>query len=126
MLERIRGELGTKAADARMDSQVKYLALAAAEGDLHVRLPRRTGRRENTWDHAAGVLLVEEAGGRTSDLAGQPLDFGAGRQLVGNLGIVASNSRLHAAALAALRRVAPNGWPDIAPPAEIPSAGSDS
>jgi 3'(2'), 5'-bisphosphate nucleotidase len=126
MLGRIRGELGTKAADVRMDSQVKYLALAAAEGDLHVRLPRRTGRRENTWDHAAGVLLVEEAGGQTSDLAGQPLDFGAGRQLVRNLGIVASNARLHTAALAALRRVAPDGWAEVVPPTGLPSGGSDS
>jgi 3'(2'), 5'-bisphosphate nucleotidase len=109
-----------------MDSQVKYLALAAAEGDLHIRLPRRTGRRENVWDHAAGILLVEEAGGRASDLAGERLDFGAGRQLVRNLGIVASNGRLHTAALAALRRVPADAWPEVAPPAEIPSGSSDS
>jgi 3'(2'), 5'-bisphosphate nucleotidase len=90
-----------------MDSQVKYLALAAGEGDLLIRLPRSGGQRENTWDHAAGVLLVEEAGGRASDLNGERLDFGAGRQMVRNLGVLAGTHPLHEAALVAIRRLGP-------------------
>jgi 3'-phosphoadenosine 5'-phosphosulfate (PAPS) 3'-phosphatase len=31
--------------------------------------------REAMWDQAAGALLVEEAGGRVTDLDGLPLDF---------------------------------------------------
>jgi 3'(2'), 5'-bisphosphate nucleotidase len=104
-LEAIRHELGMTAPELRMDSQVKYLALAAGEGDLLIRLPRSGGQRENTWDHAAGVLLVEEAGGLASDLNGERLDFGAGRQMVRNLGVVAGSRRLHEAALAALQRL---------------------
>ena len=103
-LSQIRQELGMTAPEIRMDSQVKYLALAAGDGDLIIRLPRLGGRRENTWDHAAGALLVEQAGGRATDLNGDRLDFGAGRQMVRNLGIVASNGRLHGAALVAIGR----------------------
>ena len=29
-------------------------------------------RFAHTWDYGAGVILVQEAGGRVSDLAGQP------------------------------------------------------
>ena len=108
-LEEIRGELGLTAPEIRMDSQVKYLALAAGEGDLLIRLPRSGGQRENIWDHAAGVLLVEEAGGRASDLNGERLDFGAGRQMVRNLGVLAGTHLLHEAALVAIRRLAQAG-----------------
>ena len=50
----------------------------------------------NAWDVAAGVLLVEEAGGRCSDLTGGPLRDPSH-------GMVASNSRLHDRFLDALR-----------------------
>lgn len=49
------------------------------------------------WDVAAGALVVEEAGGRVSDLAGGPLPAD-GHQ------VVASNGRLHAAMLGLLAR----------------------
>jgi myo-inositol-1(or 4)-monophosphatase len=41
------------------------------------------------WDVAAGVLLVEEAGGQVSDYAGAPMPLDRGE-------ILASNGRLHA------------------------------
>jgi len=47
----------------------------------------------NLWDIAAGTLLVEEAGGRVTDLAGRPAPRGD---------ILASNDRLHASMLALL------------------------
>ena len=40
------------------------------------------------WDTAAGALIVEEAGGRVSDLAGEPFHYRKGA-------IVASNTALH-------------------------------
>jgi 3'(2'), 5'-bisphosphate nucleotidase len=107
-LAALRRALGTAAPEVRLDSQVKYLALASGAGDLIVRLPRRGGTlRENIWDHACGVLLVEEAGGRCSDVLGEELDFGSARQMDRNLGVLASNGRLHAAALEALQRTGP-------------------
>jgi 3'(2'), 5'-bisphosphate nucleotidase len=48
---------------------------------------------------------VEEAGGRITDLEGQPLDFTAGRTLARNRGVLASNGHLHAAALQVIQRV---------------------
>lgn len=105
-LTTIRKRLGMDRTEVRMDGQVKYLALAAGDGDLMVRLPRLDGaRKENVWDHAAGTILVEEAGGRTSDVRGQSLDFGRGWQLEGNLGVVASAGDLHARAIEAIEPV---------------------
>lgn len=44
-------------------------------------------------------LLVEEAGGRVTDLAGGPLDCSTGHRLLRNEELLASNGLLHAAAL---------------------------
>lgn len=90
-----------------MDSQAKYAVLAAGGGDCLVRLlsPSRPDYREKIWDQAAGSLAVEEAGGRVSDLAGRPLDFGAGRTLAHNTGILATNGHLHAVFLDALAKL---------------------
>jgi myo-inositol-1(or 4)-monophosphatase len=52
-------------------------------------------QRLNAWDTCAGALLVEEAGGRLSDYAGGPADPRSGT-------LVATNGRLHDAALAVL------------------------
>jgi len=104
-LRRLRRALGTEEPDAGLDGQVKYLAIAAGEADVMIRMPRRSGAPENVWDHAAGALLVTEAGGRVSDTQGAPLDFGAGRRLDRNPGVVATNGHLHEAALEALRKL---------------------
>jgi myo-inositol-1(or 4)-monophosphatase len=50
------------------------------------------------WDIAAGILLIEEAGGRTSDYRGGPFDLDGGN-------LVATNGRIHAALLEALGRI---------------------
>ena len=39
---------------------------------------RKQDYREKIWDHAAGMIVVEEAGGRVTDVRGQPLDFRRG------------------------------------------------
>ena len=88
----------------RMDSQVKYGTVARGDAALYLRLPspESPDYREKIWDHAAGALIVEGAGGCVTDMHGRPLDFASGRQMCHNRGVVASNGRLHAAALAAL------------------------
>lgn len=85
---------------------VRYPLLAAGEGDLLLRLmlSGRANLHINSWDHAAGSLLVEEAGGRVTDLDGKPLDFTTGRFLSNNRGLVASNGLIHDDALAAIAR----------------------
>jgi 3'(2'), 5'-bisphosphate nucleotidase len=98
----VLARLGVMAPPVRMDSQAKYGVLALGEGELYLRTPTKPGRSEWIWDHAAGAICVEEAGGRVSDLDGKPLDFGRGRALTANRGIVASNGVLHEQVLAAV------------------------
>ena len=99
--------LGIQTEPVRMDSQAKYAVLASGKADLLLRLlsPAKPDYREKIWDQTAGALILEEAGGRISDLDGKPLDFSAGRMLVNNRGILASNGLLHSAALKGLRAV---------------------
>lgn len=100
--------LGIQAPPVRMDSQAKYAVLAAGQGDLLLRLlsADKPDYREKIWDQAAGSLVLQEAGGRISDLDGATLDFTTGRSLAKNRGILASNHRLHAQALKALGNIA--------------------
>lgn len=90
----------------RMDSQAKYGSVARGDAALYLRLPspRSPGYRENIWDHAAGAIIVEEAGGRVSDMHGAPLDFTLGSKLHANRGVVVSNGALHDLAIEALAR----------------------
>lgn len=99
--------LGTRAGPVLMDSQAKFAVLAAGGAELLFRLisPSRPDYREKIWDQAAGALVIQEAGGRVTDLDGKPLDFTRGRTLAANRGVVASNGILHGKALEALRQV---------------------
>lgn len=104
---RVAQAMGCAYESVRMDSQAKYAVVARGDADLYVRVSARGNYREKIWDHAAGALIVEEAGGRVTDAAGKPLDFGAGIRLERNTGICASNGLVHEAALAALRSLRP-------------------
>jgi 3'(2'), 5'-bisphosphate nucleotidase len=102
MLGRVVAALGIEAPPGLMDSQAKLLAVASGDADLVFRFPIAPDRREPIWDLAAGALVVEEAGGRVTDLRGRRFDFAAGRQMSGHEGLVVSNGALHDAALAAV------------------------
>lgn len=100
-LDRLVQHLGVRAEAVRMDSQAKYAILACGGGEVIVRLlsPSQPDYKENIWDQAAGSIVVEEAGGRVSDLSGKPLDFSTGRTLKNNRGVLATNGALHSAFL---------------------------
>ncbi|KAG4305312.1 hypothetical protein PORY_001482 [Pneumocystis oryctolagi] len=83
----------------RVDSQVKYAMLARGECDIYLRLPIDPNYREKTWDHAAGALIIEEAGGIVTDIYGKALDFTKGKTLAKNCGIVAASKHLHSKVL---------------------------
>jgi 3'(2'), 5'-bisphosphate nucleotidase len=99
----IASRLGITAPSFRIDSQCKYAVVARGEASIYLRLPRDTSYREKVWDHAAGSLVLEEAGGRVSDLDGRPLDFSQGRLLGNHRGIVCTNGAIHEQVLAACR-----------------------
>ena len=90
----------------RMDSQAKYGLVARGDAALYLRLPSpgSPDYREKIWDHAAGLLVIEEAGGRVTDMNGQPLDLASDYKMNHNRGVVASHGAQHAAVLAALAR----------------------
>lgn len=99
----LRG-LGSAAPPILMDGQAKHVLLAAGSAEVLLRIPVDHDYREATWDQAAGSLLVREAGGRVTDLEGQPLDFTTGRRLLRNRGVLASNGLLHDAVLRVVRQ----------------------
>ncbi|KAI9733910.1 MAG: hypothetical protein M1834_002565 [Cirrosporium novae-zelandiae] len=91
----IAKKLGTTKASVRMDSQAKYCSIARGAGDIYLRLPVKKDYQEKIWDHAAGDLIVREAGGEVTDSEGKRLDFSKGRTLSHNKGVVAAPSAIH-------------------------------
>lgn len=98
----ISSSLGITRQPVRIDSQAKYAVVARGEADVYLRLPTKKDYREKIWDHAGGMLVVEEAGGRVTDIDGKPLDFTLGRELSANRGIVVTNGCLHDEVLRAI------------------------
>ena len=102
---RIAQSLGIKGPSLRMDSQCKYGAVSRGEASIYLRVTSGQSYIEKTWDHTAGSLIVEEAGGRVTDLDGRSLDFSVGRELFQNRGIIASNGKVHGAVLEAVKKL---------------------
>jgi 3'(2'), 5'-bisphosphate nucleotidase len=102
---RIAALLGITAEPYRIDSQCKYAAVAEGDASIYLRLPTKKDYREKIWDHAAGKLVVEEAGGRVTDVEGRPLDFRKGRTLAANQGVVATSGSIHDEVIAAVKQV---------------------
>jgi len=107
LLRRFEEQLCMREPGQGMDSQAKSAVIADGGAELILRVlsPQRPGYREKIWDQAAGSILVEEAGGRVTDLDGKALDFSAGRELVHNRGVLVSNGVLHDTALETIREL---------------------
>lgn len=80
----------------RARSPIRYPLVAGGEGDFLYHLPMACHVGDlYVHDHAAGALLVAEAGGRVTDFLGHRLDPSGGLYLDRNFGVVASNGVLH-------------------------------
>lgn len=97
--------LGIRAQPVRLDSQTKYGVVARGDAEVYLRLPTRKDYEEKIWDHAAGVLVVQEAGGVVTDVDGRPLNFALGRTLRENRGVVVSHGKMHDRVLTTLREL---------------------
>ncbi len=97
-------KLGVRKPPLLMDSLAKYSVLASNEADLLLRFPTDEHPYECIWDQAAGVVIVEEAGGKVTDLEGKALDFSQGRFLLANRGVLVSNGHLHTQTVEALKK----------------------
>ncbi len=106
-IEAVCTRLGVTTEPVLMDSQAKYAVLAAGGGEMLFRMlsPNAPDYKEKIWDQAAGAIILEEAGGRITDLQGKPLDFSRGRTLSANTGVFASNGHLHEVGLDAIAAV---------------------
>jgi 3'(2'), 5'-bisphosphate nucleotidase len=87
--------LNITAEPLRLDSQCKYAAVARGDVTIYLRYPKDDVYREKIWDHLAGAIIVEEAGGTVTDVSGKSLNFTLGRKLLENSGIVATNGTVH-------------------------------
>lgn len=103
---KIMANFGEWAEAVRFDSQVKYAVLARGLADVYLRLPNpdKPDYREKIWDHAAGCIIVQEAGGRVTDVFGNDLDFSRGKKLLNNRGIIVTNNRLHEEVLRVVKK----------------------
>lgn len=101
----IASKLGITNPSVRMDSQAKYASIARGAGDIYLRLPTSKTYVEKIWDHAAGDLIVREAGGQVTDVTGKRLDFSLGRTLAENKGVVAAPAPYHGEVLKAVQEV---------------------
>ena len=99
---RLAKYLGISSNSVRLDSQAKYAVVARGLADIYLRLPTRRDYQERIWDHAAGALILAEAGGTVTDMHGHALDFSSGRTLARNNGVVATNGLLHAQVVEAI------------------------
>ena len=105
LLQAVIDRAGLGGGWVRLDSQVKYGAVAAGRAEVYLRPRARPDYRDCIWDHAAGTAVVEGAGGRVTDLDGRPLDFSRGVRLEGNRGVLVSNGHVHRLILEALAAV---------------------
>ncbi|XP_057499844.1 PAP-specific phosphatase HAL2-like [Actinidia eriantha] len=77
-------------------SMLKYAVIARGHAEVFMKFAR-AGYKEKIWDHAAGVVIIQEAGGVVTDTGGRPLDFSKGIYLEGlDRGVVAcAGAKLH-------------------------------
>ena len=92
---------GVPCQSVALDSQGKYAVVARGQADAYLRVPSSATYAEWIWDHAAGHIIASEAGCRVTDLAGRPLDFGRGRRLEANRGILCASAAWHSTLLSA-------------------------
>ena len=103
--QRLARKLNIAKPSLRIDSQAKYGIVARGEATFYLRVPSpwEPGYKENIWDHAAGSIIAEEAGGKVTDTLGNPLDFFSGIKMNKNHGILVTNGVLHDIVLKALK-----------------------
>lgn len=91
-------KLGVPNVKESYSAGIKLAMVARGEADLYI----ADYTRFRDWDICAGQILVEEAGGKVSGLAGQTLTYGSPDALQAH-GLLATNGTLHDSTLAKLQ-----------------------
>ncbi|OAA68559.1 Inositol monophosphatase [Niveomyces insectorum RCEF 264] len=86
-------------------SHIRYAALIVGGGDVQFLLPVSSAFKMHVWDHAGTHLIFTELGGKVTDLDGKDLDFGAGRDLSKNRGLIAAKGAIHHTMLMEMKQI---------------------
>ncbi|KAJ5617580.1 hypothetical protein N7537_002694 [Penicillium hordei] len=85
-------------------AQMRYVAIAVQGGcNAFVKVPLSPEYRSKIWDHAGGMLIVQELGCLVTDLEGKPVDCSLGRTLAGCHGMVVGPASVHGRILEAVK-----------------------
>ena len=86
-------------------AHIRYVALILG-GDVQLWVPADPiSTKMYIWDHAGTQLIFTELGGRVTDLKGGRVDFGAGRHLQRNDGLIVAKGEIHTRVLAAVASI---------------------
>lgn len=107
MQERIVKTLKIGKPAVQLDSQVKYTIVGSGNAEIYLRIPnpKSPDYKEKIWDHAAGSIIVKEAGGIVTDIDGKELDFSKGKQLTENRGILACILPIHSDVISIIKKI---------------------
>ncbi|KAK3987336.1 hypothetical protein QBC44DRAFT_246091 [Cladorrhinum sp. PSN332] len=78
-------------------SHMRYAAMVLGGREyVQARIPYHKRAAWCLWDHAGSQLIYRESGaGRVTDLYGREIDFGTGRKLSGNWGLITADESVH-------------------------------
>ncbi|KAK4173341.1 hypothetical protein QBC36DRAFT_194869 [Triangularia setosa] len=81
-------------------SHMRYAAMVLGGREfVQVRFPQKAKGEAAPWclwDHAGSQLIYSESGaGKVTDLEGRPIDFGTGRKLTNNWGLITADESVH-------------------------------
>jgi 3'(2'), 5'-bisphosphate nucleotidase len=105
-IDRVRAALGISDELNVGSVGLKLGLIAEGVRDLYV----NPAGHSKLWDACGPEAILVEAGGRLSDLRGQPLDY-RGAELGNTRGLIASNGVLHDEVVARLGTLFPGGAP---------------
>ncbi|KAK3485408.1 carbohydrate phosphatase [Neurospora hispaniola] len=79
-------------------SHMRYVAMIlGGPSHVQVRIPKPRTKATYIWDHAGAQLIYVEATagkGKVTDLWGRPIDYGRGRKLDGNWGVITAHEEV--------------------------------
>jgi 3'(2'), 5'-bisphosphate nucleotidase len=101
-LATIASALGVGRIDTIGSAGLKMATVASGRAELYVHPTHHL----SMWDGAAGQAVLEAAGGRVTDMRGQPLRYGPGDPHLLR-GLVASNGAVHEATIELTRGITP-------------------
>jgi len=103
LVQTLGAQLGTQWTEANIDSsQLRYVSSALGFIQVFLRIKSSVAGSSYIYDHAGGALIYEEVGGKVTDILGKKFDFGAGRKLSRNYGLVAAPADIHEQVIHAL------------------------